>query len=426
MGAADPASVHRAVEAVWRIEAARVVAVVARLTGDVGLAEECAQDALVAALERWPRDGVPDDPGPWLIATAKHRAVDAIRRRTTYAAKLSQLAREATDVVDGGFDEVGDERIGDDLLRLIFTTCHPALPAESRVALTLRLLGGLTTGEIARAFLVPEATAAARITRAKKALAGVEFALPPPAELAGRVASVLATIYLIFNEGYAAASGPAWARPELCDEALRLVRLVRGLLPREPEAHGLAALLELQASRLPARVSPTGEPVLLPDQDRRRWDRLLVRRGLDALARAESLGGGVYTVQAAIAACHVRGPSSDWPRIALLYEVLFHLQPSPVVRLNQAVAVGHAGDPSRGLALVDSVAGDKALRDYPQLPAVRGDLLARLGRPSEARAAFARAAELTRNDAERTLFLRRVASLSTGAVPPPSPPAGDW
>ena len=420
MVAADPSVVRRTVEAVWRIEAGRIVAVVARLTGDVALAEEIAQDALVAALERWPRDGVPDDPGPWLLATARHKAVDQIRRRTAYAAKLALVARETAEAADGGFDEAVEERIGDDLLRLIFTACHPALAAESRVALTLRLLGGLTTAEIARAFLISEPTAAARITRAKKALAGVEFALPPPPELGDRVASVLATVYLIFNEGYASSSGPSWARPELCDEALRLGRLLQGLLPREPEVHGLAALMELQASRLPARVSPAGEPVLLPDQDRRLWDRLLIRRGLAALDRAEELGGGVYTIQAAIAACHVRGTESDWPRIAALYEVLHHLQPSPVVALNRAVAVGMAGDPARGLALADELAGEKALRGYPQLPAVRGDLLARLGRLAEARAAFAEAAALTRNEAERAIFARRAGGLSTGGVPPPA------
>ncbi|MEV0721125.1 DUF6596 domain-containing protein, partial [Asanoa sp. NPDC050611] len=396
---------RRTVEAVWRIEAARIVAVVARLTGDVSLAEEIAQDALVVALEQWPRDGVPDDPGPWLLATARHRAIDQIRRRQNYAAKLRLVAGATEEAHDGGYDAVLDEgRIGDDLLRLIFTVCHPSLPAESRVALTLRLLGGLTTAEIARAFLVPEATMAARITRAKKALTGVEFGLPPAAELGPRVASVLATVYLIFNEGYAATGGPAWARPELADEAVRLGRLLQGLLPREAEVHGLAALMELQASRLPARHDPSGQPVLLPDQDRRRWDRLLIRRGLAALSLAGSLGGGYYTVQAEIAACHARARShaqTDWERVAALYEVLFHLRPSPVLRVNQAVAYGMAGDPARGLALVDAVAGDKALRDYPQLPAVRGDLLARLGRGAEARAAFAAAASLTPHEADR-------------------------
>ncbi|GIF75455.1 RNA polymerase sigma factor [Asanoa siamensis] len=413
MGAADPATVRRTVEAVWRIEAARVVAVVARLTGDVSLAEEIAQDALVVALEQWPRDGVPDDPGPWLLATARHRAIDQIRRRQNYAAKLRLVAGTVSESDDGGYGAVLDEgRIGDDLLRLIFTVCHPVLPAESRVALTLRLLGGLTTAEIARAFLVPEPTMAARITRAKKALGGVEFGLPPAAELGPRVASVLATVYLIFNEGYAATGGPAWVRPELADEALRLGRLLQGLLPREPEVHGLAALMELQASRLPARHDDAGRPVLLPDQDRRRWDRLLIRRGLAALERAGSLGGGTYTVQAEIAACHARARAheeTDWERVAALYEVLFHLRPSPVLRVNQAVAYGMAGDPARGLALVDAVAGERSLRDYPQLPAVRGDLLARLGRADEARSAFAAAAALTRNDAERALYAARAA-----------------
>ncbi|MEV4537687.1 DUF6596 domain-containing protein [Asanoa sp. NPDC049518] len=413
MGAADPALVHRTVEAVWRIEAARIVAVLARLTGDIGLAEEIAQDTLVVALEQWPRDGVPDDPGPWLLATARHRAIDQIRRRQNYAAKLRLVAGGVTESHDGGYDAVLDSRIGDDLLRLIFTVCHPALPAESRVGLTLRLLGGLTTAEIARAFLVSEPTMAARLTRAKKALAGVEFALPPAPELAPRLASVLATVYLIFNEGYAATGGPVWVRPELADEAVRLGRLLQGLLPREPEVHGLTALMELQASRLPARVDPSGRPVLLPDQDRRRWDRLLIRRGLAALAVAGDLGGGVYTVEAEIAACHARARShsgTDWERVAALYEVLFHLRPSPVLRVNQAVAYGMAGDPARGLALVDAVAGEKSLRDYPQLPAVRGDLLARLGRADEARSAFAEAAALTRNEAERSLFAARAES----------------
>ncbi|WP_308439973.1 RNA polymerase sigma factor [Asanoa iriomotensis] len=402
---------RRTVEAVWRIEAARIVAVVARLTGDVSLAEEIAQDALVVALEQWPRDGVPDDPGPWLLATARHRAIDQIRRRQNYAAKLRLVATDVVETDDGGYDAVLDEgRIGDDLLRLIFTVCHPSLPAESRVALTLRLLGGLTTAEIARAFLVPEPTMAARITRAKKAVGGVEFGLPPAASLGPRVASVLATVYLIFNEGYAATGGSSWARPELASEALRLGRLLQGLLPREAEVHGLAALMELQASRLPARQDASGSPVLLPDQDRRRWDRLLIRRGLAALSLAASLGGGAYTVQAEIAACHARARShadTDWERVAALYEVLFHLRPSPVLRVNQAVAYGMAGDPARGLALVDAVAGEKSLRDYPQLPAVRGDLLARLGRAADARAAFALAASLTRNDAERSLYAAR-------------------
>ncbi|SNT58809.1 Predicted RNA polymerase sigma factor, contains C-terminal TPR domain [Asanoa hainanensis] len=414
MGAADPALVHRTVEAVWRIEAARIVAVLARLTGDIGLAEEIAQDTLVVALEQWPRDGVPDDPGPWLLATSRHRAIDQIRRRQNYAAKLRLVAGGVAETDDGGYDAVLDEgKIGDDLLRLIFAVCHPALPAESRVGLTLRLLGGLTTAEIARGFLVPEPTMAARLTRAKKALAGVEFALPPAAELAPRLASVLATVYLIFNEGYAATGGPVWVRPELADEAVRLGRLLQGLLPREPEVHGLTALMELQASRLPARVDPDGRPVLLPDQDRRRWDRLLIRRGLAALALAGDLGGGAYTVEAEIAACHARARShedTDWERVAALYEVLFHLRPSPVLRVNQAVAYGMAGDPARGLALVDAVAAEKSLRDYPQLPAVRGDLLARLGRAAEARAEFARAAALTRNEAERSLFAARAES----------------
>ncbi|MGW4461924.1 RNA polymerase sigma factor [Micromonospora sp. NPDC004704] len=425
MTATDPApddpgqAARRAVEAVWRIESARLIARIARLVRDVGLAEEIAQDTLVAALVQWPATGVPDDPGPWLTATAKHRAVDLLRRQQRYATKLDLLGRDVEiqqEYAEAALDDILDDHIGDDLLRLIFTAAHPVLPVQARVALTLRMVGGLTTGEIARAFLVPEATAAQRIVRAKRALAAarVRFELPTPAELVDRLGSVLEIVYLIFNEGYAATGGPDWSRPELCQEALRLGRLLAGLLPDEPEVHGLAALMELQASRLGARTDPDGQPVLLPDQDRRRWDRLLVRRGLAALDRAETLGGGVYTLQAAIAACHARAARADltdWPRIAALYEVLAHLQPSPVILLNRAVAVGLADDPVRGLALADDLAHERALRDYPQLPAVRGELLARLGRADEARAEFTRAAALTRNDGERTLFRRRADGL---------------
>ena len=411
---------HRAVEAVWRIESARLIAGLARLVRDVGLAEELAQDALVIALEQWPRTGVPDDPGPWLMATAKHRAIDALRRQERYAAKLNLLGRDVQLRQEHGNPELDadlDDHIGDDLLRLIFTAAHPVLSTEAKVALTLRVLGGLSTGEIARAFLIPEATAAQRIVRAKRTLsaANVRFEMPTPAEMGERLGSVLGIVYLIFNEGYAATGGDGWMRPELCQEALRLGRLLAGLLPNEPEVHGLVALMEIQVSRLPARLDPAGQPVLLLDQDRRRWDRLHIRRGLAALVRAEDLGGGPYTLQAAIAACHARARTAeetDWPRIAALYEVLAFVQPSPVVRLNRAMAVGMAEGPVRGLELIDALAGEPALKTYPQLPAVRGELLARVGRTDEARAEFARAAELTRNVGERTLFRKRMDELA--------------
>jgi RNA polymerase sigma factor (sigma-70 family) len=410
---------HRAVEAVWRIESARLIAGLARLVRDVGLAEELAQDVLVVALEQWPKTGVPDDPGPWLMATAKHRAIDVLRRQERYAAKLSLIGRdlEIQQHAHPELDDALDDHIGDDLLRLIFTAAHPVLATEAKVALTLRLLGGLTTAEIARAFLIPEPTAAQRIVRAKRTLAAarVQFEMPTPAEMADRLSSVLGVIYLIFNEGYSATGGGDWARPELCQEAMRLGRILAGLLGSEPEVHGLVALMELQASRLPARTDTAGQPVLLLDQDRRRWDRQLIRRGLEALHRAESLDGGPYTLQAAIAACHARArrpEETDWPRIAALYEVLAYIQPSPVITINQAVAVGMAGDPARGLKLVDPLTEQRAFKNYPQLPAVRGELLAQLGRPDEARAEFTRAAELTRNDAERTLFLNRVEKLN--------------
>ncbi|MEU6432613.1 RNA polymerase sigma factor [Microbispora sp. NPDC046973] len=407
---------HRAIEAVWRIESARLVAGLARLVDDVGLAEELAQDALVIALEQWPEAGVPDTPGAWLMATAKHRAIDHLRRRSRYERKLQEIGRDIESRPQPDPAAGVDDHIRDDMLRLVFTACHPALTTEARVALTLRLLGGLNTGEIARAFLATEPAVAQRIVRAKRTLAdkGVGFEMPAPDDLAERLASVLEVVYLIFNEGYSATAGDDWTRPDLCHEALRLGRLLTGLLPREPEVHGLAALMELQASRLRARTGPDGAPVLLPDQDRRLWDRLLIRRGLEALERAESLGGafGPYALQAAIAACHARAArpeDTDWERVAALYRVLAHVSPSPVVELNRAVAVAMAGDPARGLEIADAVAGDNALRGYPQLPAVRGDLLARLGRTDEARREFERAAALTGNEKERALFLARAA-----------------
>ncbi|MGW5264544.1 RNA polymerase sigma factor [Microbispora sp. NPDC004025] len=407
---------HRAIEAVWRIESARLVAGLARLVDDIGLAEELAQDALLIALEQWPEAGVPDNPGAWLMATAKHRAIDHLRRRGRYERKLQEIGRDLGSRPEPDPDADMDDHIRDDMLRLIFTACHPALTTEARVALTLRLLGGLTTGEIARAFLATEPAVAQRIVRAKRTLAakGVRFEMPAPDELAGRLASVLEVVYLIFNEGYSATAGHDWTRPDLCHEALRLGRLLTGLLPREAEVHGLAALMELQASRLHARTGPGGAPVLLADQDRRLWDRLLIRRGLEALERAESLGGvfGPYALQAAIAACHARAAhagETDWERVAALYRVLAHVSPSPVVELNRAVAVAMAGDPARGLEIADAVAADKALRGYPQLPAVRGDLLARLGRTEESRREFERAASLTGNERERALFLGRAA-----------------
>jgi RNA polymerase sigma factor (sigma-70 family) len=399
------------VEAVWRIESARVIAALARLVGDIGVAEELAQDAFVVALEKWPVAGVPDEPGPWLMATAKHRAIDHLRRRGTLQRKLALLDH---DVVVAEPDL--DDHIEDDLLRLVFTACHPVLTVESQVALVLRVLGGLSTDEIARAFLTTDATMSQRILRAKRTLAerGVRFELPSPAELPSRSAAVLGVVYLIFNEGYAATSGEDWIRPALCEEALRLGRLVAALLPGSAEALGLSALMELQASRIGARTGPSGEPVLLLDQDRRSWDRLLIRRGLSTLYRAEALGTlGPYGLQAAIAACHARAVTAahtDWDRIAALYLVLSHVSPSPVVTLNRAVAVGMAGDPSGGLALVDSV----SLPRYPFWFAARGELLSRLGRDEEARRAFAQAASLTRSEPERRLFLARAGRLSSG------------
>jgi RNA polymerase sigma factor (sigma-70 family) len=407
--AADPRSV---VAAVWRMESARIVAALARMVRDVGLAEELAQDTLVIALEQWPVAGVPEHPASWLMATAKHRAVDLLRRQSRYQEKLAEIGRATPQAVDPDIAAAMDDYVGDDLLRLIFTTCHPVLPTESRVALTLRLLGGLTTEEIARAYLVPEPTVGKRISRAKRTLAEkkVPVELPPPSEAAERLASVLEVIYLIFNEGYAATAGDDWMRPALCTEALRLGRILAGLAAEEPEVHGLVALMELQASRIPARTAADGSPVLLQDQDRRRWDRLLIRRGLAALARAEGTFGP-YVLQASIAACHARalGPDdTDWERIAALYEVLAYVAPSPVVDLNRAVAVAHAQDPARALAIVDAL----VLPSYPLLPAVRGDVLAKLGRTAEAREEFRRAAAMTRNARERTIFESRAAELA--------------
>ena len=410
---------HRAIDAVWRIESAKVIAVVARMVRDVGVAEELAQDTLVSALERWPTAGVPDNPGAWLTAAAKHRAIDWLRRSQLSERKHEELgheleAQEAHVVPD--ISDSLDERdeVGDDLLRLVFTACHPVLSAEARVALTLRLLGGLTTDEIARAFLVPEPTVAQRIVRAKRTLAEarVPFEVPRGAELAGRLASVLEVIYLVFNEGYAATAGDDWMRPALCEEALRLGRILAELAPDESEVHGLVALMEIQASRLRARIGASGEPVLLLDQNRARWDQLLIHRGLAALARAESLGGalGPYALQAAIAACHARAltaDATDWVRIAALYDALAQLAGSPIVELNRAVALSMAFGPAAGLEIVDALRDEPALQSYHLLSTVRGDLLERLGRNDEACTEFKRAAALTRNARERELMLAR-------------------
>ncbi|MFE2356112.1 RNA polymerase sigma factor [Streptomyces parvulus] len=405
-----------ALETVFRLETPRVVACVARLVRDVGIAEELTQDALVAALEQWPRDGVPDNPGAWLMATARRRAVDLIRRRETYARKLAELGRELPAEAGPPEEPAGPDDIDDDLLRLVFTACHPVLSAEARIALTLRLLGGLTTPEIARAFLVPEPTVAQRIVRAKRTLArkNVAFEVPYGPDRAARLGSVLEVIYLIFNEGYAATAGDDWLRPALCEDALRLARVLSALMPKEPEVHGLTALLEFQASRTAARTGPDGEPVLLRDQNRRRWSRLLIARGITALDHAHATAGsgapGPYALQAAIAACHAtayRYEETDWPRIAALYGLLAARAPSPVVELNRAVAVSMAEGPAPALALVDALAAEPALRDYHLLPSVRGDLLLRLGRTAEARAEFERAASLARNERERDLLTRR-------------------
>jgi RNA polymerase sigma-70 factor, ECF subfamily len=408
------ADAHRTVEAVWRIESARLVAGLYRIVRDLGLAEELAQDALVAALEQWPESGVPDNPGAWLMAVGKRRAIDLIRRQDRYDRKLVEIARDLET------EEPGPELPGtieDDLLRLIFTACHPVLSVPARCALTLRVLGGLTTEEIARAYLVPEPTIGQRISRAKRTLgqADVPFEVPEGAELATRLGAVLEVIYLIFNEGYAATAGEDWMRPTLCEEALRLGRILAELTPKEPEVHGLVALMEIQASRMAARTGPDGEPVRLYEQDRTRWNRLLIRRGLTALERGEALGGtpGTYQLQAAIAACHARAGTpeeTDWVRIAALYGVLAQRAPSPVVELNRAVAVSMAYGPAEGLAIVDALAGEPALAAYHLLPAVRGDLLERLGRRDEARTEFERAADLARNGREKAMLLDRAAA----------------
>ncbi|WP_326651984.1 MULTISPECIES: DUF6596 domain-containing protein [unclassified Streptomyces] len=411
-----------AVEAVFRIESARIIAGVTRIVRDVGLAEELAQDALVAALEQWPESGVPDRPGAWLMATAKHRAIDLVRRKETYARKLAEVGRALEDV-EPPTEPSGPDDIDDDLLRLIFTACHPVLSTDARIALTLKLLGGLTTEEIARAFLATEPTVAQRIVRAKRTLAktGVPFEVPYGPERAERLSSVLEVIYLVFNEGYSATAGDDWQRPALCEDALRLARVLAGLVPKEPEVQGLVALLEIQASRTAARTGLDGAPVLLADQNRSRWNQLLIRRGFAALARANVAAGGApgpYALQAAIAACHaqaVRYEETDWSTIAVLYGRLAALTPSPVVELNRAVAVSMADGPEAGLELVDALAAEPALKEYHLLPSVRGDLLARLGRPAEARAEFERAASLTRNARERDLLLKRTAEASSEA-----------
>jgi RNA polymerase sigma-70 factor (ECF subfamily) len=407
---------HRAIDAVWRIESPRLIAGLARIVGDVGIAEDLAQDALVAALEQWPESGVPDNPGAWLMATAKHRAIDHFRRNTRLERKHEELGREieAKELTVPDLNAALDDNIGDDLLRLVFVSCHPVLSTEARTALTLRLLGGLTTEEIARAFLVPEPTIAQRIVRAKRTLAKeqVPFEVPRGAELAERLSSVLEVLYLIFNEGYSATAGDDWMRPTLCEEALRLGRVLAELAPREPEVHGLVALMEIQASRSRARVNSSGEPILLLDQNRAQWDRLLIRRGLAALDRANDLGNarGSYTLQAAIAACHARAltpDATDWARIVALYGELAKITPSPIVELNRAVAVAMAAGPQAGLDLIDALTAERSLENYHLLPSVRGDLLVKLGRLDEARPEFERAASLTRNARERELMLAR-------------------
>jgi RNA polymerase sigma factor (sigma-70 family) len=413
--------IHRTIDAVFRIESARLIGALARIVRDVGLAEDLAQDALVIALERWPESGIPDNPGAWLMATAKHRAIDLLRRRALHERKQDEIGHEIerrTESSQPDLDAALDDDVGDDVLRLVFVACHPVLSMESRVALTLRLLGGLTTEEIARAFLVSEPTIAQRIVRAKRALAdaGVPFEVPRASELKERLSSVLEVVYLIFNEGYTATSGGDWMRPSLCEDALRLGRILAELVPHEPEVHGLVAIMEIQASRTRARVTPSGEPIVLLDQNRALWDRLLIGRGLAALERAGNLGGGegFYTLQAAIAACHARATrpeDTDWARIAELYGTLARAEPSPVVDLNRAVAVGMAFGPEAGLELVDALRAEGALDGYHLLPAVRGDLLAKLGRLDEARVELERAAELTKNTQERKLLLERAARL---------------
>ncbi|RSZ46101.1 MULTISPECIES: RNA polymerase sigma factor [unclassified Variovorax] len=420
-GRVDTAAIHRTIEAVWRIESAKIIATVARMVRDVGLAEELAQDALVSALEQWSESGVPDNPAAWLTAVAKRRALDRLRHLQLAEHKAGEIGREidaqhemAQDDFAEAVDAALDDDIGDDLLRLVFTACHPVLSTEARVALTLRVMGGLTTDEIARAFLVPEATVAQRIVRAKRTLAEarVPFEVPRRHELEARLASVLEVIYLVFNEGYSATAGDDWMRPGLCEEALRLGRIVAELVPKEAEVHGLVALMEIQASRTAARMGPSGEPVLLLEQNRARWDQMLIRRGLAALARAESLGGalGPYALQAAIAACHGRARTADetdWGRIAALYDALAELTPSPIVELNRAVALSMAFGPAAGLEVVDALLDEPSLKGYHLLPTVRGDLLFKLGRRDEARREFDRAATLTRNTRERALLLAR-------------------
>jgi RNA polymerase sigma-70 factor (ECF subfamily) len=418
------AATHRAIDAVWRIESARLIAGLARMVRDVGLAEDLAHDALVAALEQWPESGVPDSPGAWLMATAKHRAIDRLRRNEVLERKHQELGRALEveqEVTVPDWDAAIDDDIGDDLLSLMFTTCHPVLSSQARVALTLRLLGGLTTDEIARAFLVAEPTVAQRIVRAKRTLAAarVPFEVPRGEERADRLSSVLEVIYIVFNEGYSATAGDDWMRPALCEDALRLGRILAELAPKDPEVHGLVALMEIQASRSRARAGPSGEPILLLDQDRARWDYLLIGRGLAALERAEKLGGalGPYALQAAIAACHARARTpeqTDWPRIAALYDALAQLTPSPVVELNRAVALAMAFGPTAGLEIVDELTSEPSLESYHLLPSVRGDLLAKLGRFEEAHREFERAASLTRNARVRTLLLDRAAACATG------------
>jgi RNA polymerase sigma-70 factor (ECF subfamily) len=415
-------SIQRSIEAVWRIESAKIIAKLTRMLRDVGLAEELAHDALVTALEQWPKSGVPNNPGAWLMTTAKNRALDQLRRFKLLQRKHQIIAQEAELFVteSAAADESPDDDVGDDLLRLIFIACHPVLSTEARVALTLRLLGGLATAEIARAFLLPEPTIGQRIVRAKRALteAHVPFEMPRTEELATRLASVLEVIYLIFNEGYAATAGAEWMRPSLCEEALRLGRILAELAPQEPEVHGLAALMEIQASRAGARVGPSGEPILLLDQDRARWDQLLIRRGLAALERAEGLGGalGPYALQAAVAACHARAHTAgetDWVRIVALYDALTQLAPSPIVDLNRAVAISMAFGAAGALEIVDALIGDSRLSNYHLLPSVRGDLLEKLGRFEEARTEFTRAAALAQNARERVLLLGRAAACGT-------------
>jgi RNA polymerase sigma-70 factor (ECF subfamily) len=408
--------VHRTIDAIWRMESPKLIAGLARIVREVGLAEDLAQDALVAALEQWPTSGIPDKPGAWLMTAAKHRAIDHLRRNQLLERKHEEIAREleVREKSTPDFDAALDDEVGDNMLSLVFIACHPVLPREGRIALTLRLLGGLTTDEIARAFLVPESTIAQRIVRAKRTLAEkqVPFEVPRGIELSARLASVLEVIYLVFNEGYAATAGEQWIRPALCEDALRLGRILAELMPKEAEVHALVALMEIQASRLRARVGASGELVLLADQNRALWDRLLIRRGLAALARAEALGGarGPYALQAAIAACHAQATSveaTDWPRIVALYDKLVDVMPSPVVELNRAVAVSMASGPAAGLAIIDRIEADGALAGYHLLPSVRGDLLEKLGRRDEARTEFERAASLTRNEPERELLLQR-------------------